>query len=140
VAQAEATLEHMVIRAPFDGVVTVRHREPGESVAAGMPVVTVLDPSNRWVRIYVPAPALASLVVGALAWITVEGRPDEYEGRVVQIADEAEFTPRNVQTPEDRVNLVFAVRVAITGDEAGVLKPGLPADVRLETVGAGRGE
>jgi HlyD family secretion protein len=132
-AQLDVALENSVIRAPFDGVVTVRHREPGEIVAAGLPVVTLMDPADRWVRIYVREDEVGRLSPGQPATITADAYPDRrYTGRITYISGEAEFTPRNVQTPEERIKLVYAAKVAVTGDTAQELKPGLPADVRLE--------
>ena len=140
VAALDATLAQMAVLAPFAGVVTVRHREPGEIVPPGAPVLTVLDPADRWVRIYVPEPRLGRVALGAPATITSDTYKDrEYAGRVRFIASEAEFTPKTVQTTEERVKLVYAVKVYITGDSAFELKPGMPADVRLEAAAhAGR--
>jgi HlyD family secretion protein len=136
VAQLDATLEHAVIRAPFGGVVTVRHREPGETAPAGTPVLTIMDPTDRWVRIYVREDDVGRLALGGTAAISADAYPDRtYAGRIVFIADEAEFTPRNVQTTEERVKLVYRVKVRIEADSTFDLKPGLPADVRLD-VGA----
>jgi len=137
-AQVEATLRNAVVTVPFDGVVTVRHREPGETAGAGTPVLTIMDPADRWVRIYVPESRVGAVHVGQRAVITADTYPERaYEGEVVFIAREAEFTPRNVQTPEERVKLVYAVKVRITDDPSFDLKPGLPADVVLEVQGAG---
>lgn len=132
VATLDATLANLRIAAPFAGVVTVRHREPGEIVGPGAPVVTLMDPDDRWVRIYVPENRLSRVALGQRAAITSDTFPGkEYEGEVSFIASSAEFTPKNVQTTEERVRLVYAVKVRITGDAAQELKPGLPADVRL---------
>jgi HlyD family secretion protein len=132
-AQVEATLANAVIRAPFAGVVTVRHRQPGESVAAGAPVLTVMDPDDRWVRIYVREDAIGRVSPGQRARIRTDSdRRSEYDGRVTFIATQAEFTPRNVQTTEQRLRLVYAVRVAIVSDPQQVLKVGVPADVTLQ--------
>jgi HlyD family secretion protein len=132
VALAEARLAYTVIVAPFDGVVTVRHREPGESVAAGAPVVTLLDPHDRWVRIYVRGDAIGRVHVGLTARIRSDTYPERgYEGEVAFVGSEAEFTPRNVQTTEERTTLVYPVKVRITGDPENVLKPGVPADVTI---------
>lgn len=131
--QVEAMLDDAVLRAPFAGRVTVRHREPGETVAPGAPVLTVMDPDDRWVRIFVPEDRLGAVFPGQAAAIGADTYPGRsYAGEVSFISDEAEFTPRNVQTPEERVRLVYAVKVRITGDPGMELKPGLPADVRLE--------
>jgi HlyD family secretion protein len=132
VRQVTAQLSNAVVIAPFDGVVTVRQREPGESVAPGSPVVTLANLADRWVRIYIAENRLGAVKLGASATITTDtykGR--EYPGAVSFIASEAEFTPRNVQTTEERVKLVYAVKVRVTADTAMALKPGMPADVLL---------
>ena len=132
VEQIEATLENALVRIPFDGVVTVRHREPGETVSPGLPVLTLMDLDDRWVRIYVPENRIGAVSLGQRATISCDTYPDrEYQGVVFFIASEAEFTPRNVQTPEERVKLVYAVKVRVTGDAGYDLKPGTPADVVL---------
>jgi HlyD family secretion protein len=131
-AQVDALLANGVAAAPWKGLVTVRHREPGETVAAGAPVATIMDRDDRWVRIYVPEADIARIGEGQDARIAADGYPDRtYAGRVVHISAEAEFTPRNVQTPEERTKLVYAVKVRITDDPENHLKPGLPVDVRL---------
>ena len=136
VARVAATLANTVIYAPFAGIVTVRHREPGETVAAGIPVLTLLDPESRWVRIYVPAGDIGRVQLGMPAEIVSDTYPERpFPGEVVFIGDEAEFTPRNVQTAEERTRLVYAVRVRITGDTGFTLKPGVPADVTLLELG-----
>jgi membrane fusion protein YbhG len=139
VAQAEATvktldatLANTVITAPFSGVVTVRHREPGEVVQAGSPVVTLLDPNDRWVRIYIPEDKVAAVHLGEKATITTDTYPGRrYPGEVTFIASEAEFTPKNVQTQEERVRLVYAAKVRVTDDPKQDLKPGMQADVEV---------
>jgi len=129
----DAVLANMVIRASFDGVVAVRHHEPGETVPAGSPVLTVLNPDDRWVRIYIPERQIGAVHLGQKAAITTDTYPDRhYTGEVTYIASQAEFTPRNVQTTEERVKLVYAVKVRIVDDPKFELKPGIPADVRLE--------
>jgi len=112
--------------------VTTRHREPGEAVGAGSPVLTLLDPDDRWVRIYVREDAIGRVRLGMDAEIRSDTWPDRvYRGEVVFIGAEAEFTPRNVQTTEERTRLVYPVKVRITDDTGFELKPGVPADVTL---------
>ncbi len=134
VRQTEAAMDNGVIRAPFDGVVTIRDREPGETVGAGTPVLTVMNLHDRWVRIYVREDRIAAVRLGEPATISTDTYAGKtYPGAVSFIASQAEFTPRNVQTTEERVKLVYAVKVRITGDTTTYdLKPGMPADVRLE--------
>jgi HlyD family secretion protein len=130
--RAEATLSNAVITAPFAGRVTVRHRQPGETVMPGAPVLTILDPQDRWVRIYVREDEIGRVHIGMPAEVRSDTYPDRtYPGEVVFIASEAEFTPRNVQTSEERIRLVYAVKVRLTGDPEFELKPGIPADVAL---------
>jgi HlyD family secretion protein len=132
VAQIDAAISNTVVTVPFPGIVTLRHREPGETVSPGLPVLTVMDPEDRWVRIYVREDRIGAVSLGQLATISSDTYPDRsYEGEVVFIANEAEFTPRNVQTTDERVKLVYAVKVRITGDPSHDLKPGIPADVVL---------
>jgi len=131
----DAALQNMTITAPFRGIVTVRHREPGEIVPAGSPVLTVMNPADRWVRIYVPETRIGSVHVGQSATITCDTYAGKtYSGAVVMVASEAEFTPKTVQTTEERVKLVYATKVRITDDAGLDLKPGMPVDVRLEPI------
>jgi HlyD family secretion protein len=133
----DATISFASITAPFDGVVTVRHREPGETAPPGAPVLTLMNPDDRWVRIYVQEDRIGRVTLGQLATISSDSYPDRtHQGRVTFIASEAEFTPKNVQTPEERVKLVYAVKVQVLNDPGFELKPGMPADVRLDTGGA----
>jgi len=132
VQQIDAMLDNAVIRAPFDGVVTVKDREIGETVAPGAPVLTVTNLDDRWVRIYIPETRIGAVHLGEPASITADTYKGKvYRGAVSFIASEAEFTPKNVQTTDERVKLVYAVKVRITVDSSYDLKPGIPADVQL---------
>lgn len=133
VAALEAVLANMQIRASFDGIVSIRHHEPGEVVPAGTPILTIMNPNDRWVRIYIAENRLGALQLGEQASIATDTYPNKrYGGQVIYIASQAEFTPKNVQTTEERVKLVYAVKVRITDDPNFELKPGMPADIRLE--------
>ena len=106
--------------------------EPGEVVAPGSPVLTVLDPDDRWVRIYVPENRLGAVRLGAEVEVLSDTFPEKrYTGEVTYVAAEAEFTPKTVQTQEERVRLVYAVKVRVLEDPGYELKPGMPVDVRL---------
>jgi HlyD family secretion protein len=130
---AEAALANTTIVAPNSGVVTVRHHEPNEIVAPGQPVLTLMDPSDRWVRIYVPEHRIGAIRLGSPAVIRSDTYPDKrYSGRVIYISPVAEFTPKAVQTTEERVRLVYAVKVRIEDEPELELKPGMPADVTLQ--------
>jgi len=133
VAALEAVLSNMQVRASFDGIVTIRHHEPGEIVSAGTPIVTIMNPNDRWVRIYIAENRLGALQLHEKTSITTDTYPKKrYGGEVIYIASQAEFTPKNVQTTEERVKLVYAVKVRVAEDPDFELKPGMPADVRLE--------
>lgn len=137
VSRAQAAVDNAVVTAPFAGVVTVRHREPGEAVSPGAPVVTLLNPDDRWVRIYIREDEIGLVRLGLAARIVADTYPGRvYGGEVVYIGNQAEFTPRNVQTAEERIKLVYPVKVRITGDPDFELKPGIPADVTLVEGGA----
>lgn len=129
----DATLANTIIVTPFDATVTVRHREPGEIVSPGAAVLTLMNTADRWVRIYVPENRIGAVGMGMGASITSDTYPGKgYPGEVVFIASQAEFTPKSVQTTEERVKLVYAVKVRVLDDPDLELKPGMPADVRLE--------
>jgi HlyD family secretion protein len=126
---AEVRLQDASITAPLSGVVLRKNVEQGETVAAGVSVVTIGDLENPWVRVYVKSDLLGFVKLGQKAEVTVDSFPKKrYEGTVTQIASEAEFTPKNVQTREERVKLVFGVKVSVK-NENSELKPGMPADV-----------
>jgi HlyD family secretion protein len=108
-------------------------------VAPGAPVVTLLRRDDRWVRIYIPEDRLATVPLGAAATLSCDGFPGKtYRGEVTTLASEAEFTPKNVQTQEERVRLVYAAKVRIVDDPRFELKPGLPVDVEIRLAGAPR--
>ncbi len=129
----DARLRKTTLTAPFAGRVTVRHKEPGEIAGVGAPVVTLQNPQDRWVRIYIPENRLGAVHLGDGATILSDTYRDKrYLGRIFYIADEAEFTPKNVQTKEERVRLVYAVKVKVSGDDDFELKPGMPVDVEID--------
>jgi HlyD family secretion protein len=102
--------------------------QTGEYVPAGRAVATVNDPQELWAKIYVPEARLSEVSLGQQVRFQIDAAPgQEFTGSVVFIASEAEFTPRNVQTPDERINLVFAVKVSVNPGQPG-LRPGMPAD------------
>lgn len=131
-AGARSRSRELVLTAPADGVVLLRNANRGEVVGAGVPVFTLGDPTRLWIRVYVGAPLLPRVQLGARAAVRVNGMKRDFTGRVTEIATRAEFTPRAALTEEERSNLVFGVKVAID-PTGGVLKPGLPADVTITT-------
>lgn len=126
-----ATLEHdrneTALVAPVAGVVTARLVEPGELVAAGAPVASIVDLDRAWVNAYVEGPLVPSLRIGQDVRIETDGG-ETLQGSVAFVAPRAEFTPRNVQTADERSRLVYRVRVNVDNRE-GLLKPGMPVEV-----------
>ena len=128
---ARARLAEARLTAPIAGVVLRRNLELGETAGVGTSVLTLLDPGDLWLRAYVPETDVGRIRVGQRAAVTVDAFPGRaFPGAISEIASEAEFTPRNVQTKKERVNLVFRVKIAVRNAD-GVLKPGLPADAEL---------
>jgi HlyD family secretion protein len=128
---ARTRLEDSTLIAPNAGIVLSKNIEPGEQVAPGTPVVTIGHLENVWIRGYVPETALPRIKLGQKARVTVDGLKDRvFEGRLDFIAQEAEFTPKNVQTEKERVRLVYRIKVTVP-NPGMVLKPGMPADAVL---------
>jgi len=122
--------EEAVVRSPAAGTVESLDLRPGDLVPPNQPVARILEPSQVWVRVYVPEPQLGRVRIGQKAQVTVDTFPGRvFPGRVVEIRTQAEYTPRNVQTLDQRMDTVFGVKVAI--DPAPELKPGMAAAVRL---------
>lgn len=145
VQQAHAGLEALLrqremltLTAPISGTVIEVLVTPGEVAAQGAPLLTLADLTELTVTVYVPEPELVRIRLGQAVEIYVDSFPDRvFTGSVAHIADEAEFTPRNVSTKEERQNLVFAVEIRID-NVGGSLKPGMPADVRFLSDGSGQ--
>lgn len=113
------------VASPIDGSVLARYREPGEMVAPGAQLFTVADLRRLYAYVYVPQPRIAALSLGGRVAAHLAEMPGRiFEGRIETIADEAEFTPKNVQTQDERERLVYAVKIAFANDDF-VLKPGM---------------
>ncbi len=128
---SEERLKDTELYAPVSGVVLRKNIELGETVNVGSPVFTIGDLENPWIKVYVREDKLGLVKLGQKAEVKVDSYPNKtYEGSVTFISSEAEFTPKNVQTQEERVKLVFGVKVSVKNinDE---LKPGMPADVKI---------
>jgi HlyD family secretion protein len=128
---AEVRLHDSVVYSPLDGVVLRKNVEQGETVSAGTPVFTLGDLANPWIKVYVKEDKLGFVKLGQKAEVSVDSFPGKkYEGEVTYISSEAEFTPKTVQTQEERVKLVFGVKVSVKNVN-NELKPSLPADVKI---------
>lgn len=133
VSLVEAQIAQLTLTAPIDGIVTTRSTHRGETAQPGIPLMTVADLSTLKLVVYIAETQIGHVQVGQQVDIEVDSYPGRtFEGEVVNIAGEAEFTPRNVQTEEERVNLVFAVEIRIPNPN-GDLTPGIPADATIHT-------
>lgn len=131
-AQRQLDLDRTTVRSPLQGTVTEKIQEPGEYARPGSPIVSVADLGHLYVWVYLNTVEQGRLKVGDDVSVRVDAyKGRTFPGRVVYISPQAEFTPRNVQTAEDRVQLVFGVKVAVDNPD-GALKAGLPADVLLK--------
>ncbi len=127
----ESVRDQLVLLSPADGIVLTRFAEPGEVIAAGVPVVSVGLVRDPWIRAYVGERFVARLKAGQEVRIRVDGYPDSaFIGRISDIAPRAEFTPRAALTERERADLVFGIKVATDG-AAGRLKAGMPVRVEI---------
>ena len=128
----EVQLEKMTLKAPLSGLVTSRSAQIGETASPGAVLLTLADLDRVELTVFIPENRLGEIRLGQRVTVKVDSFPGKgYQGEVVYISSEAEFTPRNVQTKEERVNTVFAVKIRLSNPEHE-LKPGMPADATFE--------
>jgi HlyD family secretion protein len=130
---ADIRLSWCSIRSPIQSTVLSRYHEPGEWVNPGTKLLTLANIRDIWAYIYVPQPEVSKLKTGMkLKGYLPELKNREFEGTIIKINDEAEFTPKNVQTQAERERLVFGVKVSFLGsNEQEILKPGMTIEVKL---------
>ena len=131
VKRLESQVAELQVFAPLDATVLTKAAEVGEVVAAGKPLVLLGDLDHPWIKVYVPETVVGKIRLGTPARVLVDsfpGRP--FQGTVSWVAAQAEFTPTNVQTAEERVNLVYAVKITIQNAQRK-LKAGMPADAEI---------
>lgn len=132
IAEIEAQLADTRIVAPADGTVMARLVEPGELVAAGRPLATLVNLEELYVRVYVAEREVGRIALGTPARVTVDAYPgDQFASSVSEIAQQAEFTPKEVHMKDEREKLVYAVKLRLENPQ-GRLKPGMPADARID--------
>ncbi|MFP3920581.1 MAG: secretion protein HlyD [Dichotomicrobium sp.] len=128
---AQTALEDATLHAPEDGVILTRAVEPGAIVSAGTPVYTLSLSDPVWVRAYAPEPQLGLVSPGTPVRVISDTKPDQpYDGQVGFVSPVAEFTPKSVETPELRADLVYRFRVVVTNPD-DALRQGMPVTVRL---------
>lgn len=125
----ETQLKKIAVYAPMDGVILTRNIEPGEFVQPGAVAFSMANLDELTITVYVPEDQYGNIKLGQAADVTVDSFPGEtFDAVVIHISDQAEFTPRNVQTVEGRSSTVYAIKLKVT-DTEGKLKIGMPADV-----------
>ena len=132
IAQIDDQIRKSVIRSPIDGVVLSKYAEQGELAMQGKSLFKVADIENMKLRVYITADQLTSLQIGqAVKVYSDQGKSDrkEYAGTVMWISDKAEFTPKTIQTRDERANLVYAVKIAVKND--GYIKKGMYGEVKI---------
>jgi HlyD family secretion protein len=131
-AVARQQLDETELFASFDGVVLSTSAEPGSYLNPGSPVLTIGDIANVWVRAFISEIDLGRIRLNQEAEVTVDAYPDRsWKGRLSYISSAAEFTPRSVQTSEERTNLVYRIKIQLNNPD-GTLKPGMPADAVIK--------
>jgi len=129
VSQLQQQISDARIVSPVDGKVTEKIAEPGELLAAGAPILVITDLSKPWLTVYVAEPDLEKVKLGAGAEVITDGALRR-QGKVTFIASTAEFTPKNVQTRDERVKLVYRVKIGLDNAD-GAFKPGMPAEAHF---------
>lgn len=130
IALLEDQLKDATLVSPVTGIVTEKLVEAGEVVAPRAPVVVITDLDHAWADVYVPEPAVPRITMGQTATLFTDAGGAGIPGTVTYISPKAEFTPRNVQTADERAKLVYRIRITVD-NKAGVLKQGMPVDAEL---------
>jgi HlyD family secretion protein len=138
--QSEIVVQEAEIRAPADGVILHRMAEPGLLLAAGRPALTMAFGDRLYVRTFIPETRLGQVRQGQQVDVRVDAFPDRtFPGRVTEISPDAEYTPKAVETREERVNLVYAAKVDLDAGWGAPLVPGQPAEVIVRLASAASG-
>jgi HlyD family secretion protein len=131
--QSESVAREAEIRAPANGVILHRMAEPGLLLGAGQPAVTMAFADRLYVRTFIPETQLGRVRMGSPAEVFVDAFKDRtFPAKVTEISSDAEFTPKPVDTPRERVNLVYAAKIDLDAGWNAPLVPGQPADVRVK--------
>ncbi len=125
---AKVQLGYTVVTAPRDGTVVSLTTNTGQNAGPGKTLLTMIDPTDLFVRIFVPETEIGNVRNSQAATLVTDSSTTTYQGTVSFIASQSEFTPNNVQTKDQRVKLVYEVRVRVS-DSSGTLKAGMPVDV-----------
>ncbi|MCA9191697.1 MAG: HlyD family efflux transporter periplasmic adaptor subunit [Planctomycetales bacterium] len=125
-------VQELEIVSPIAGAVEALDLQPGDLVPAGAPVISILDRSSMWVRAYIPQ-TIQELQVGHAVALQVDSLPDHWmQGTITFVAREAEFTPSNIQTREERTKQVYRVKISLVPEDLSKLRPGMTAEVQFD--------
>ncbi len=130
IASLQKTVSDAGVISPATGIVTQKLVDAGELIARGTPIVVVTDLDNAWANLFVPEPMIPRIKLGQAATIRTDAGGDGLPGKITFVSPRAEFTPRNVQTADERSKLVYRIKVAVD-NRAGILKQGMPVDAEL---------
>jgi HlyD family secretion protein len=130
IATFEKSKDDAIVRAPIDGVVTERLLDPGEIVSPRVPIAVVADLDHAWAEVFVDEPMVPRIKLGQDATVFTDAGGPGLPGKVSYVSSKAEFTPRNVQTAEDRSKLVYRVKIAVDNRQ-GILKQGMPVEAEI---------
>ncbi|HJR60179.1 MAG TPA: HlyD family efflux transporter periplasmic adaptor subunit [Vicinamibacterales bacterium] len=136
IAALQKNLADATVKAPVGGTVTAKLADAGETVAARTPVAVISDLDHAWANVYVDGPVVPRLRLGQTVTVLTDAG-QRLPGTITYISPRAEFTPRNVQTAEERSKLVYRIKVTVDNRE-GILKPGMPVEAELSTLDAER--
>lgn len=125
---SEALVTDLKLSSPLAGTVLERYFEAGEFASVGAALYQVADLDNLWVRVYIPTDEIPAIKVGEAVTCTVSGSKEEFKGQVEKINAQGEYTPKTIQTKNERANVVYGVKIKLINN-SGVLKPGMPIDV-----------
>ncbi len=132
VLRAQAAVDECSLLSPISGVVMSRNFEPGEAVLPGSKILTIVKTTDVRVTFFLPNAELASASLGKTVSVIADAWPGNvFKGKIIHVEPKAEFTPRNVQTREDRDRLVYGVKIMIPNPD-GKLRPGMPVEVRID--------
>lgn len=132
----ETEIADTKIKSPLSGIVLLQNFEKGELVSPGSIILTLGDYKDCWINIYIPSTMLGFVFPGQSVSVRVDSWPEQlFKGKVSEIAEKAEYTPRASITPEERANLVFRVKISLDNSER-LFKPGMPADVVIQKKGS----
>ena len=133
IAQVEDQMRRCIITSPATGTVLAKYAEPGELASVGRALFKLGNLADMYLRVYITAPQLTALKIGQQVRVFADEGEDgrrEYSGTVSWISDQAEFTPKTIQTRDERANLVYAVKVAVKND--GYIKRGMYGEIKID--------